>query len=136
MSDSFAHYPQLFASPNGPNDARPTAMQVIDDSGLAGKWEGKVILITGATSGIGLEAARALHKTGADVFITARDAAKGQTAVEDILKETEGKGRVEAIEMELNSLESVKKAAQVFLSKSSKLHILINNAGKPWTFPR
>lgn len=130
MSDPFAPYAKLFEHPKGPGDVRPTALQVIQDMDLANKWAGKVVLITGATSGLGLETARALFATGADVFITARDATKGQDAVENIVKSSEGKGKIDFIEMELNSLESVKKAAQSFLAKSGRLNVLINNAGK------
>lgn len=135
MSDLFAPYAKLFEHPKGPGDARPAALQVIQDMDLANKWAGKVVLITGATSGLGLETARALFTTGADVFITARDAKKGQDAINNIVKSSEGKGKIDFIEMELNSLESVKKAAQDFLAKSGKLNILINNAGKLFASP-
>ncbi|KAF9871034.1 putative short-chain dehydrogenase [Colletotrichum karsti] len=127
--DAFHPYADLHANPKGPGDARPTALQIISDSNLANKWTDKVILITGGTSGIGLETARALFTTGADVYITARDSTKAKTAVEDITKSSEGRGKLEVIDMDMNSLESVKNAAKVFLEKSSKLNVLINNAG-------
>ena len=41
------------ATPQGPGDARPTALSIITDEGLNGNLKGKVILITGASSGIG-----------------------------------------------------------------------------------
>lgn len=52
-------------SPNGPGDSRPTAYQIIQDEQLEGKLTDKVILITGCSSGLGIESARALAKTGA-----------------------------------------------------------------------
>lgn len=130
MSDPLAPYAELFVEPKGPGDARPTAIGVVQDCDLANKWEGKVVLITGATSGIGVETARALLETGADVFITARDLKKGQDVVDDLVKSTNGKGKMGIIEMDMTSLESVKNAAQAFLDKSGQLNVLINNAGK------
>ncbi|KAH8881067.1 putative short-chain dehydrogenase [Thozetella sp. PMI_491] len=129
MSDQFAPYAKLFVKRSGPGDARPTALQVIQDNDLVNKWTGRVVLITGATSGLGIETARALYATGADIYITARDLKKGQGVVEDIVKSSEGKGKIDLIEMDMTSLESVKKAAKSFLAKSNKLNILINNAG-------
>lgn len=63
--------------------------------------------------------------TGAKVFCTVRDIKKGEAALADILKP----GRVELIKMDLNSLDSVREAAQEVLSKTQTLNILINNAG-------
>jgi NAD(P)-dependent dehydrogenase (short-subunit alcohol dehydrogenase family) len=95
-----------------------------------GQWAGKVALVTGATSGIGVETARALHATGADVYFTARDLQKGAATREDILKTSGGKGRLEIIELNLDSLESVRKAAKAFLQQSNTLNVLVNNAGE------
>jgi NAD(P)-dependent dehydrogenase (short-subunit alcohol dehydrogenase family) len=109
----------------GPGDSRPTALQIIKDNDLEGKLSDKVILITGCSSGIGIETARALCATGATLYLTVRDLEKGKTACADILEP----GRVELLHMDLNSLQSVRTAAAEFLSKSKKLNILINNAG-------
>jgi NAD(P)-dependent dehydrogenase (short-subunit alcohol dehydrogenase family) len=130
MSDIFNPYAEHFADPKGPGDARPTALQIIRDNDLLNKWTGKVALVTGATSGLGIETARALFATGADVFITARDLKKAQGVIDGIRRSSEGSGKLEVIEMDMNSLDSVKKAAQAFLAGSSRLNILVNNAGK------
>ncbi|EQB56494.1 Short-chain dehydrogenase TIC 32 [Colletotrichum gloeosporioides] len=127
--DAFHPYADLFANPKGPGDARPTALQVIEDSKLGNEWTDRVVLITGGTSGIGLETARAIHTAGADVYITARNSAKAKGVVEDITKSSKGSGKLEVIDMNLSSLDSVKKAAQDFLAKSTKLNVLITNAG-------
>ncbi|KAF2715245.1 putative short-chain dehydrogenase [Pleomassaria siparia CBS 279.74] len=129
MSDQFNPYAELFASPKGPGDARPKASQIIQDNDLIGKWTGKVVLVTGGTSGIGMETARALHATGADVYITARSFKKAETVIADISESSEGSGKIDFVEMDMNSLASVKKAAQSFLARSKTLNILVNNAG-------
>ena len=122
-------YAEHYVQPKGPGDARPTALQVIKDQDLLGKWTDKVALVTGGTSGIGVDTARALYATGAHVFITGRDLNKAQGVIEGILESTEGSGKIEAIEMDMDSLDSVKAAARDFLAKSDKLNILVNNAG-------
>ncbi|KAI8237392.1 Retinol dehydrogenase 12 [Colletotrichum sp. SAR 10_96] len=113
----------------GADDARPTAIKIVEDQGLVGKWAGKVVLVTGCSpGGLGPETARAMHVTGADVYITVRDVAKGEEVAKDIL--SDGKpGKVEVIKLDLGSLESVRQGAKEFLSKSDKLNVLINNAG-------
>ncbi|KAL2672315.1 hypothetical protein Neosp_013019 [[Neocosmospora] mangrovei] len=113
---------------NGPNDARPTALKIIRDEGLDGKLTGKVFLITGCTSGVGVEIARAIHATGADVYITGRQADKGKEVVNRIL--ADGKpGKVVYLDISLDSIASVKKAAANFLELSKTLNVLICNAG-------
>ncbi|KAH8707590.1 short-chain dehydrogenase [Phaeosphaeriaceae sp. PMI808] len=119
------------ANLRGPGDARPTALQIIKDEGLTGKLGEKVFLVTGVSSGLGIETLRALHTTGAHVYGTVRNLPKGQEIVSQILKENhEGGGNIDLIEMELDSLDSVRKGAQDFLQKSSgKLNVLVGNAG-------
>ena len=56
----------------GPGDARPTALQIVEDEGLTGKLTDKVFLVTGVSSGIGVETLRALYATGGHVFGTVR----------------------------------------------------------------
>jgi len=121
-------YAEQHKSPQGPGDARPSAIQVVKDQNL--DWTGKVILITGCSpGGLGAETAKALHWTGADVFITARDVAKGKQVTDEMLGD--GKpGKAEVIEMDLGSLKSIAAGAKNFLGKSAgKLNVLVNNAG-------
>jgi len=113
----------------GAGDSRPTANEIIEDEGLIGKWSDKVILITGCSSGIGVETARSLHKTGAHIYITVRDDKKGEAVIKQIVEETPNGAKIDLLHCELDSLASVRKCAAEFLSKSKQLNILINNAG-------
>ncbi|TLD19277.1 hypothetical protein PspLS_09760 [Pyricularia sp. CBS 133598] len=125
-----SRYAAAYANPKGPEDARPTALQVVEDEGLIGKLAGKVVLITGANTGIGLETARAIHATGATLFVTARDSKKAQEAVNDIKNHSPGSDApIYPIELRLDSLASVRAAAEAIQSQSDKLNVLICNAG-------
>ena len=124
-SSMSSRYVAVHQDPQGPGDARPTAIDIVNDEGLQDKLGDKVILVTGCSSGIGIETAKALNTTGAKLFLGVRDTAKGQAALSDILKP----GHVELLKMDLNSLDSVQTAADEFKSKSKTLNILINNAG-------
>lgn len=109
---------------NGPGDGRPTAQQIIDDNNLKGQLKDKVVLITGCSSGLGIETARALRSTNATIYVTVRDIAKGQAALKDIL---DGDGVV-LCQLDLSSLASVETFVKDFEKKTSTLNILINNA--------
>jgi NAD(P)-dependent dehydrogenase (short-subunit alcohol dehydrogenase family) len=125
-----SRYAEAHANPQGANDARPTALQIIEDEGLIGKLEGKFFFVIGVSSGIGIETLKALHATGAHVFSTVRDVWKGQAAVDSILAEkVKTGGKITLIKMELDSLASVRAGAQGFLQRSKILNVLINNAG-------
>ncbi|KLO81786.1 related to reductases [Fusarium fujikuroi] len=126
-----SRYAQVHINPQGPGDARPTALQIIKDEGLLNKLTNKVVLITGGNQGIGLETARALHATGATVYITARSPEKIEQGIKDIVSWPEAKSEapVYGIELRLDSFKSVRAAAQDFLAKVDKLNILILNAG-------
>jgi NAD(P)-dependent dehydrogenase (short-subunit alcohol dehydrogenase family) len=114
-------YAAAHTPPHGPGDTRPTALQIIKDEGLEGKFPDKTILITGCSSGIGIETARALAATGATLFLTARDIPKATGALSGILSP----GKAEPPHCDLSSLSSVRACAQEFLEKSNKLNILI-----------
>jgi NAD(P)-dependent dehydrogenase (short-subunit alcohol dehydrogenase family) len=119
-------YASAHTNPNGPGDARPTAFQILSDTGMKGRLTGKVIVITGASSGIGIETARVLSATGATLFLTARDIKKAETALEGILEQ----GRVSLVHLDLTSLDSVRVASETILNQSgNKVNILIENAG-------
>ena len=130
QSITFDRYAGVFKDPEGPGDARPTALQIIKDEELESQLSEKTILITGGSSGLGIETVRALAHTGAKVVIGVRDMPKAKGVLEDILQDSSLDGsQLELLEMDLNSLDSVRNAARSFLSKHDQLNILINNAG-------
>ncbi|KAH7006905.1 hypothetical protein EDB80DRAFT_880429 [Ilyonectria destructans] len=106
-------------------DARPTALKIVRDAGLVGRLTDKVFLLTGCSSGIGIEMVRSLSATGATLYLTVRNIPAAQKALGNLLEP----GRIELIEMDLSSLSSVRTGARAFLSKSNKLNVLICNAG-------
>ena len=109
----------------GPGDSRVTGAQIIQDEDLVNKWGDKVVLVTGVSSGIGAETVRVLASTGATIFGTARNLDKAKEALSDVLET----GRVKLLFMDQTDLSSVRTCAEEFLKESSKLNILINNAG-------
>jgi NAD(P)-dependent dehydrogenase (short-subunit alcohol dehydrogenase family) len=130
MSSPTAPYAAAHENPQGEGDARPTALQIIHDEGLVNKLTDKVFLVTGTSSGIGVETVRALHATGAHVFMQARDMKKAEAVLKDILATSQGTGKLELLYMELGSLKSIREGVAEFLKKSDKLNVLVNNAGK------
>lgn len=96
-----------------------TAQDVIDT--LKIDLTGKNVVVTGASSGIGIETARALAGAGATVFALGRNVDKTKGAVEAF--------GATVIQCDLGSLASVRKAAAELLALKVPLHILVNNAG-------
>ena len=88
----------------------------------------QTILITGATSGLGKELAKALAKQGATVLLHGRDSGRGHAAVRQI-KETTGNDRIEFFCADLSSLREVKELSQAVRSRVTQLDVLVNNAG-------
>ena len=90
------------------------------------EMNGKAVLVTGATSGIGLETARSLARRGARTIIGARDGVRGQAVVDQIV----GEGlSAELLVIDLSSFESVRKAAAILATHHPRLDALVNNAG-------
>ncbi|KAJ5323126.1 NAD(P)-binding protein [Penicillium brevicompactum] len=118
-------YAAVHQNTKGAGDARPTALQIIKDQNLENQLSGKVILITGTSSGLGVETARALFASGATLFLTVRDVEKAKSSLRDIADSP----RVHFLLLDLNSLDSVHACAQEFKSKSKTLNILVENAG-------
>ncbi len=105
-------------------DADWTAADIPDQSG-------RLAVVTGANSGLGLETARELARNGATVVLAVRNTSKGGVAVDDIRAEIRS-ADVSVQELDLASLDSVRSAAQD-LSSLDRLDLLINNAGVMYT---
>ncbi len=89
---------------------------------------GKVILITGATNGIGRVAARELAAMGATVVVVGRDAARAEATLHEI-KQATGSSAVDSILADLSSMAEVRRLAEEFKSRYKRLDVLVNNAG-------
>ena len=96
--------------------------------------DGKLVLITGATSGLGKATAIALAKQGATLVLTTRDDAKG-AATKDEITQLTGNNNIDVLHCDLASLASVREFCSEFLGKYDRLDVLINNAGT-WDFKR
>jgi len=90
--------------------------------------QGKTVLVSGATNGIGFVAARELARMGAETVLVSRSAEKCAAAVTQIKKET-GNQQVEFIAADLSTKAGVKHAADEFKRQHTRLDVLLNNAG-------
>jgi NAD(P)-dependent dehydrogenase (short-subunit alcohol dehydrogenase family) len=104
--------------------AETTADEVVAGVDLAGR----TAIVTGASGGIGLEAARALASVGASVVLAVRNAEKGDAAVATI-RERVPEASLELGSLDLTSLANVRSFADWFLSSHDRIDLLINNAG-------
>jgi retinol dehydrogenase-12 len=93
--------------------------------------DGKVCLITGATSGIGLVTARELARRGARVLLVGRNREKCASVVQQIQAQT-GSRQVEALLADLSSRAEVRRLAREVLERTGRLDVLVNNAGGIW----
>jgi NAD(P)-dependent dehydrogenase (short-subunit alcohol dehydrogenase family) len=104
-----------------PFGARSTAEEVVAGCDLSGKR----VIVTGATSGIGVETARALARAGAEVTLAVRDVEAGARTALDITAST-GNRSIHVVHLDLSDQTSV---ANFVAAWDRALHVLINNAG-------
>jgi NAD(P)-dependent dehydrogenase (short-subunit alcohol dehydrogenase family) len=88
----------------------------------------KIVLITGATGGIGKQTALALAKIGAQVIITGRNKSSGEETVAEI-KQVSGNSKVDLLIGDLSAQANIHSLAEQFKVKFDRLDVLINNAG-------
>ena len=88
----------------------------------------KIVVVTGANSGLGLKSTKTLAGKGATVVMTVRNLAKGEKAKADILKD-QPEASLDLMRLDLGNLSSVREFADAFKAKYDHLDILLNNAG-------
>ena len=88
----------------------------------------KVILITGSTDGIGLEAARSLYTQGHHILLHGRNDTKLKASAK-ALSELPGDGRVECYLADLSRMAEVEKLSEEIVAKHEQLDVVINNSG-------
>lgn len=89
--------------------------------------EGRICLVTGATSGIGRVTAVELARRGAAVHLVARDRAKGEATLAEVARAGSGRARLHLAD--LSSMAAVRALAQEVRDAAPALHVLVNNAG-------
>lgn len=99
---------------------------------LGSDWASKVIVVTGATQGIGLVTARELGRKGARVLIVARDEKRG-AAVRDELIEKTGNARFELLLCDFSSQKQIRALAKQLHEVTDRIDVLVNNAGAIFT---
>jgi len=91
--------------------------------------KGKYVVITGATSGIGLAAAKELASRGANLGIVARNRAKANEVMAQLRAIAGNNAIVDVFLADMSSQQSIRKAAAEILEKWPQVDVLINNAG-------
>ncbi|MFF8599784.1 oxidoreductase [Streptomyces sp. NPDC015232] len=89
---------------------------------------GRVFVVTGANSGLGLATTRALARRGADIVLAVRDEAKGRAAADAITRELPA-ARLDVRRIDLADLGSVRAFAAKLRAERPRLDVLVNNAG-------
>lgn len=92
-----------------------------------GEMDGRVVLVTGGTSGIGKVAARELLRQGAEVWLVARSPERGRATLAEL--EPAGPGRLRLLLADLGEQAQVRRLAGEILARLPRLHVLLNNAG-------
>ena len=94
--------------------------------------KGKVFIVTGGASGIGLELATILFRAGGKVYIAGRSENRARESIERIrasVHDPSSAARLEYLPLELDDLSTIRSSAEAFMNKESKLDVLWNNAG-------
>jgi NAD(P)-dependent dehydrogenase (short-subunit alcohol dehydrogenase family) len=90
---------------------------------------GKRVLVTGVSAGIGVETARALAAHGTEVIGAARDLSKAQAATEQVRAQATSGGSLQLVQLDLASLDSVRRCADGLLAAGKPFDVIVANAG-------
>ena len=93
--------------------------------------QGRTIVITGANTGVGFQAAKVLAASGATVVLACRDPERAAGAVQRLRTDVPG-ARLDTVTLDLGSLASVRSGAAELRSRHPRVDVLINNAGVMW----
>ncbi|KAI1762473.1 NAD(P)-binding protein [Hypoxylon sp. FL1150] len=102
------------------------------------RQDGRVFIVTGGNSGIGLALIKLLYQTGAKIYMASRSRERAEAAIASVIDEAtaenggipvEGAGTITFMPLDLNDLTTIKSSAAFFASRESRLDILWNNAG-------
>ncbi|MCE7044618.1 SDR family NAD(P)-dependent oxidoreductase, partial [Dyadobacter sp. CY312] len=116
------NYQGALQKPTGSGfNAASTSSEVIKGIDLTGK----IAIVTGGNTGIGLETVKTLASAGATVVVPARDTEKAKITLAGI-------ENVELEHLDLIRPESIQAFTEKFIQSGRKLHLLINNAGIMW----
>src|ERR1700729_2603825 len=108
-----------------PFGATSTTDEVLQGINLTGKR----VLVTGVSAGLGVETARALAAHGAQVVGAARDLSKAQAATEQVRAQAASGGSLDLVQLDLASLDSVRRCADGLLAAGKPFDLMIANAG-------
>jgi NAD(P)-dependent dehydrogenase (short-subunit alcohol dehydrogenase family) len=90
---------------------------------------GKRVLVTGVSAGLGVETARALAAHGAEIIGAARDLSKAQGATAQVREQATRGGSLQLVQLDLASLDSVRRCADALLAAGKSFDVIIANAG-------
>ncbi|XXH00898.1 hypothetical protein Hte_007249 [Hypoxylon texense] len=102
------------------------------------RQDGRVFIITGGNSGVGLALVKLLYPTGATIYMASRSQERAEAAIASVIKDAvagnggkpvEGAGEIIFMPLDLNDLTTIKSSAAFFASRESRLDVLWNNAG-------
>ncbi|KAI1501214.1 NAD(P)-binding protein [Biscogniauxia marginata] len=113
----------------------PPAPTFTDKDLAPGSQVGRVFIITGANSGIGLELVKFLYPTGSTIYLVGRSSERIQNAIDQVTSISPSPvtpSTLKSLYLDLSDLTTVKPAAASFAAQETRLDVLWNNAGTGW----
>src|SRR5512139_795490 len=93
----------------------------------AARMDGRLCIVTGATSGVGYHAARRLAQGGANLVLVCRNREKAVSVRQELAHQY--RVDIDIVQADFSRLEDVRRAAEIILTNHPRTHVLINNAG-------